>query len=267
MPDILDFYAQTHTPYLHARGRRGTGLLLNEIGEVPGEKILELGFGTGQTLVDVAGRRPECELFGVEKSEMMMQVAAKRLRFCRLNRINLFMANSDGALPFPDDTFDVVYAESVLAYLPEAEIRAVFFEVYRVLKNRGVFLLNESLWRKHVSPETMDTINRECVRLFGMPQAVEQIPYPEDWVSLAGQTGFRHEKLVHLTELPEKPNFPAFPGSFCSGLFTLGGRIKKNLSHALRLLSTQYRESERSFSRFGLFLEGVFFKFSKPDDY
>lgn len=263
--NVLEFYARTRTPYLHARGRHGTAVLLQSLDRVKTGNILELGFGTGQTLVDVAVRKPECALFGMEKSETMLRVARKRLKFSGLGGIRLSLWCSGAALPYPDDFFDAAYAESVLACLPEREIEHILSEVYRVLKNGGVFLLNESLWRKHVSPATMKKINGECIRLFGIPQACEQIPCPEDWASLAGRVGFKLEKMTSLTRVSGVPAVPVVPAALRSRLFTLTGKLGKYFLRPLRLLAGQFRAAERSFNRYGSFLEGFFFVLRKPD--
>lgn len=262
--NILDFHARAHTPCLHARGRRGTGVLLESLDRVDAGNILELGFGTGQTLVDVAVRKPECALFGVEKSEIMLKVAEKRLKFCRLGKIRLIPADDGGRLPFPDHFFDAAYAESVLAFLPERDISRAMSEIFRVLKNGGVFLLNESLWRRHVSPAMMKKINEECIRLFGIPQACEQIPYPEDWASLAGRAGFELEKMTSLTVVSRAPALPFVSAALRSRLFTLAGKLGVRFIGPLRLLAGQFRAAERSFDRYGPFLEGFFFAFRKP---
>lgn len=54
-----------------------------------------------------------------------------------------------GAIPFPDDTFDVVFADNLLEHLPEPA--AVFDEVHRVLKPTGVFLFKTPN-RQHYVP-------------------------------------------------------------------------------------------------------------------
>jgi SAM-dependent methyltransferase len=85
MAFILDFFAATHSPHLHARGAGATDLLLNALRIQEGQRILEIGFGTGQTLVEIAARWPGVALFGVEKSPRMLATARRRLRFCGLN--------------------------------------------------------------------------------------------------------------------------------------------------------------------------------------
>ena len=262
--NILEFYARTRTPYLHARGRRGTGVLLESLGQVEAGNILELGFGTGQTLVDVAVRKPDCVLFGIEKSETMLRVARKRLKFSGLGGIRLSLWSSGELLPYPDHFFEAAYAESVLACLPEQEIGHIMSEVFRVLKNGGVFLLNESLWRRHVSPATMKKINEECIGLFGIPQACEEIPYPEDWAALAGRAGFELEKMTSLAKVSGVSALPVVPAALRSRLFTLAGKLGTRFVGPLRLLAGQFRAAERSFDRYGPFLEGFFFVFRKP---
>ncbi len=162
---LLDFFAHTHTPYLYARGSQGTRVLLNELQPLPGQRILEIGFGAGQTLVDMACRFPGIELYGLEKSALMLKTARQRLRFCGLPGIRLELYNH--LLPFEDGFFDAVCCESVLAILPDNSLPEMFREIYRVLKPGGRFCCNESLWLKTVAPETIREINQKCLETFG----------------------------------------------------------------------------------------------------
>lgn len=122
---ILNFYARLHTPYLHARGRLGTRVCLRELNPRSGENLLEIGFGTGQTLVEIAAGSPGVHLFGVEQSALMRSVAQNRLRFSGIQGVSLAPAPDPFELPFADAFFHKVCCESVLAMLPEAELKVV----------------------------------------------------------------------------------------------------------------------------------------------
>ncbi|MBK7937602.1 MAG: methyltransferase domain-containing protein [Lewinellaceae bacterium] len=264
MNQILEFYARTRRPYLHATGVRATGLLLDELAARKEGKILELGFGTGQTLVDLAARHPGFELYGVERSAKMLAAAQKRLAFCQVNGIRLSLLQSETALPFPDHFFSAVYAESVLAFLPGDSIPLILSEVFRVLEPGGLLLLNESLWREHITPETQRAINRQCIRLFGIPQANERFPFPEDWVSLCLHTGFLVERIWPLANTPNALVFKPNLKLLLAKIYTLSGKLRSLLYPALRRQSAQFRQAEREFEQYGLFLAGFLFKIRKP---
>lgn len=263
MHNILDLYAQTNTPYIHALGRRGAAFLVHELAGASGGNILEIGFGTGQTLVDISAKWPLCTLYGVEISESMLTAARKRMKFCGLQSIHLLRISPQHPLPFRDNFFDAVYAESALAYLPGERLDVLMADIYRVLKKDAVFMCNESLWRTHISQHTMLEINEKCLRLFGIPQANVQYPHAGNWVSLCAGTGFRLEKIQYLQELNTTIRNPQNLASHLSRLFTCAGRLKRRIHPALSRRYKAFQEAEREFEQYGLFLEGIFFKFRK----
>lgn len=262
MNKILDFFAQTHTPYLHARGKQGTAVLLAALNPVRGERILELGFGTGQTLADIAGRWPGVELFGVEKSQIMLDVAQRRLRFCGLKNVNLVVYNE--RLPFPDNFFDGIYGESVLAIVPEDALPGLFLDLFRVLKPGGRLCCNESLWRPETTAETIQTINLQCLDVFGIVQASARYPYPAQWRALGASAGFQCRQIQSLENLPVSTKLPFNRTRLLSALFSRLGWLKRRLLPKLRQANRQWRKNERSFGQYGRFLEGQLLVFEKP---
>jgi len=269
MAAILDFFAEAHTPYLHARGEAATVLLLNALAPQDGQCILEIGFGTGQTLTEIAARWPGAQLFGVEKSPKMMAVAQRRLRFCGLKKIELKLLSEESLLPYPTGFFDSVYCESVLAIMPFEIIENSVAEVFRVLKHGGAFVFNESVWRDGTPPETISAINRECLERFGIPQSSERFLYAQDWINLCESKGFQKLAAIHLEEMPASlPVLPRVlrPGVLVkSKLFSAIGALKSRFYPSLRRQRREWREQEKHFSKYGLFLEGVLFAMSKPE--
>lgn len=262
---LPDFFAQTHTPYLHARGSRGTRLLLAELPTIPGQRILELGFGAGQTLIDAATRFPDAALYGLEKSAAMLKTARQRLRFCSAGPISLRLY--DHTFPFEDQFFDAVYCESVLAIVPDERIPDIFSEIYRVLKPGGRFCCNESLWLNTVPPETIRSINRQCLDAFGIVQASGRYPYPDDWAALGRAAGFHVQKIQSLEHLPPfKAQFPSRK-QLLSILFSRFGWLKGRLHPRLIKARKAWLENERRFTGYGRFLEGRLFVFQKEDSF
>lgn len=259
---LPDFFACSHTPYLHARGRSGTLVLLNELRPTPGQRLLELGFGTGQTLVDIAARFPETALYGLEKSPAMLHTARQRMRFCGLTGIHLDLY--DSALPHGNHFFDAVYCESVLAIVPDKELPGIFKEIYRVLKPGGRFYCNESLWLKTASAETIRPINRKCLEAFGIVQASEKYPYPENWGALGASAGFHLQKIQSLENIANHNKHPLTRIQFLSIIFSRFGWLKGRLHPRLNRARRQWRKQERSFKDYGRFLEGYLIVFQKP---
>ena len=261
MSNLLDFFAQTHTPYLHARGRAGTAALFRELRPAAGQRILELGFGTGHTLVELGAHCPGLELYGLEKSPLMLGVAQRRFRFCGLGGIQLDLYAEK--LPFADLYFDAVFTESVLAILPDKQLPDIFNELYRVLKPGGRLCCNESVWRPEIGPETIEAINRQCRAEFGIPQASARFPYPEDWKSLGKAAGFRQITAKSLEGLPIHMQFPKTGVQFRSNLFSRMGWLKSRFSPGLISRKNKWRAGEKRFAVYGRFLEGWLFVFEK----
>ena len=96
-----------------------------------GERVLDVGTGTGEVLRQL-GRHPGCQqVIGVDSSAAMLsRVPDLPVGF------SVQVADARG-LPFPDDHFDVVTASYVLHVLPNAELPAVVAELRRVLRPGG----------------------------------------------------------------------------------------------------------------------------------
>jgi len=103
----------------------------------PGERILEIGVGTGFDLVTYPDR---CTVVAIDLSPSMIARADARRRRHRLAHIAL--CRMDGAaLAFATHTFDAVYAPYVINLVPDPV--AVAREMLRVCRPEGrVVLLN-----------------------------------------------------------------------------------------------------------------------------
>ena len=105
----------------------------------PGEKVLDVGCGTGTLAIaatDVTGEAGE--VHGVDPSPEMIDVAQKKA--ARSGRHVRFQMGVIEALPYPDDEFDLVLSSLMLHHLPDDPKQKGFAEVLRVLKPGGRFL-------------------------------------------------------------------------------------------------------------------------------
>ncbi len=108
-------------------------------------RILEVAVGTGRSLVELAEKvGTETTIYGVDLSEKMLKLTAKRMKKKGLNNFDLQLADCR-KLPFPDNSFDVLYNAYMLDLIPNNELHAVINEFWRVLKPMGqLILLNMS---------------------------------------------------------------------------------------------------------------------------
>lgn len=117
-------------------------------------KILEVGIGTGRIATHLLAR--DLKIVGVDLSLAMMRELQKKTHW-RAARVSLAQTDAE-TLPFPDETFDVVYAVHVYHLVPDW--RAALAETRRVLKRGGRFLLSHHY-------RTADSINRRVREKFG----------------------------------------------------------------------------------------------------
>lgn len=211
----LRYLARTGITHLHPYRREATAALLARLELRPGEQVLEIGCGSGATLVEIALRHP-VQLQGIDLLEEMLEVAQRRVAFCGLlEQIQLQQGRKNAPLPFPDASFDKVYCESVLGVQDAAAARQMLQEIYRVLKPGGRFVANEAIWKPGVTTDRIAAINRDGLADFGLRQASAEPWALPDWLALFRELGFTvgdHLLLAKLLEtfgVPEDGPQPA----------------------------------------------------------
>lgn len=115
---------------------RSEGLRLLDV--KPGEKVLEIGFGTGQVAVTLAHSVGEAgKVYGIDISDGMLGVATSRVSKAGLgDRVELRRGDAN-ELPYEDGFFDALYMGFTLDLFDTPEIPVVLGESLRVLKPGG----------------------------------------------------------------------------------------------------------------------------------
>lgn len=96
-----------------------------------GGKILDLGCGIGGFTKQIKLWRPDCEVYGIDFSEVAIQINKDKIP-----NINFLCEDVESGLSLPDNFFDVVFMRHVLEYV-ESPDRFVK-EAMRVLKSGGL---------------------------------------------------------------------------------------------------------------------------------
>ncbi|HEY9813208.1 MAG TPA: class I SAM-dependent methyltransferase [Candidatus Sericytochromatia bacterium] len=105
--------------------------IIQQLGNIKGKRILDLGCGAGENSVYFAKRGAIC--VAADYSPGMVEVA---LQLAAANQVEIEGCTENAiALSFPDNSFDIVYASNLLHHLPDPQ--AAIREMYRVLKPGG----------------------------------------------------------------------------------------------------------------------------------
>ena len=103
----------------------------------PGERILEIGCGTGESLPMLSSRIDHArDVIGLDLSSGMLKVAKHKLE--RQSITNVQFMHADGTrLPFGKDVFHSIFMSFTLELFPETEISHLLMESKRVLRPGG----------------------------------------------------------------------------------------------------------------------------------
>ena len=157
-----------------------------------GMGLLEIGFGNGKLLDALMQRAENLTYTGIDISATMVSEAVRNnASFVAAGRAAFHLAAAD-AIPFPDATFDRVFAVNVIYFWPQPE--SALREIRRVLCPTGTSIIAA------VDPETAKTED------YARPEFGFHIRDQETLAELHRNAGFsdvaieRHEEVVTTPE-------------------------------------------------------------------
>ena len=178
-----ELYQASHS-YVWSYGRN----LLSLLDAKPGERILDVGCGTGQLAAEVA--QAGAEVVGVDASPEM--IAGARANFPQLR----FEIADATALPFLGQ-FDAVLSNAALHWIRDQ--RAVISSTARALKQGGRFVLEMGGYR---NLRKIMAAGCEALSSFGVPDPERLIPwfFPSigEYAPLLEAAGFEVEFAAHI---------------------------------------------------------------------
>ena len=117
-------------------------ITLDALGLGRGERILDVGVGTGHMAFDMAKATiGHNEIVGIDISDDMLNTC--RERCADLPNVSFEMADLYD-LPFDEESFDVVLSVQVFEYLED--VQKALLELHRVLKPGGRLILRDADW-------------------------------------------------------------------------------------------------------------------------
>ena len=104
----------------------------------PGERVLEIGIGTGRGLRGIAERiGPSGSAVGIDISDGMLAVAYERIIGAGIENRTTLVCGDGARLPFCAGMFDAIFMSFALELFDTPEIPAVLAQCRRVLKTGG----------------------------------------------------------------------------------------------------------------------------------
>ena len=106
-------------------------------------RVLDLGCGSGGITLYIAKHFHPRQIVGFDVELPVIEQARHRATDARLAGRVEFTQGPPGNLPFPDESFDVVFSKDAMVHVPDKN--AIFAEIFRLLKPGGAFAASDWL--------------------------------------------------------------------------------------------------------------------------
>lgn len=179
----------------HPGGFPATKQNLDAIQIKPEEVVLDAGCGSGLTACHLA-KTIGCKIIGIDINPQMIEKASQRAEKEGVPHLVAFQVADVNHLPFPDNHFDWVMAESITVFLDKVK---VYREFYRVLKPEGrVADLEMALLGELPTP-----IRSQLEDCFG--SGTNPLSF-EEWLKALAEAGFQDVDIKNPQPLKNKSN-------------------------------------------------------------
>jgi SAM-dependent methyltransferase len=111
--------------------------MINLLGDVRRKKILDIGCGFGDHLMQLSKKQPK-KLVGFDKSAELIKYAKK----LNLSNVEFYIGDMNKKLQYKKRAFDIVFSSLVIHYVPKEKLHKFFSEVNRILKTNGKFIFS-----------------------------------------------------------------------------------------------------------------------------
>lgn len=171
----------------HPGGLHLTKQILHNEKILSSTTVLDAGCGTGQTSAYLA-KEFKCQVTAIDHHPIMVEKAKQR--FTRENLSIPVFQGSIEKLPFLDQSFDIIIAESVTAF---TDIDKTLNEYYRVLKPNGILI---DIDMTAEGPLSNEEKNQICT-VYGMHNVLTE----NEWLQQMTTSGFFPIKILSGTSI------------------------------------------------------------------
>lgn len=165
---------------LRPGGRAATEQLFQWANFQPGETVLELASGLGNSAIALA-KRYNVQVFGIESNADRVAIAQANARSAGVEHLVQFMEGNIFQLESLSESFDYVLAEAILTLQSPAGKAKILADVRDRLNIDGKFLSHELLARDHLESLHQDLSQAMHVKATPLTEA--------DWINTFYQVG------------------------------------------------------------------------------
>ena len=156
-----------------------------------GQKMLEIGFGSGTTAKNLVERNSQIDYFGLDLSLNFINIARRRLG-------TQFKPAQGNALmiPFKNSSFDFVLEMDAIHHFPSHIISDTVKEIFRILKPGGTFISAED-WGCEPSNEREVLARKIQDYRHLQSRGLEYHPTDAEWLEIFRNAGFAVQEMEH----------------------------------------------------------------------
>jgi ubiquinone/menaquinone biosynthesis C-methylase UbiE len=194
VPRTYTWIAPTHDLLALLVERRARRLAVEWAAVQSGERILEVGVGTGLSFQQLLRRNPDGFTDGVDVTPAMLRRARRRARATAPGPNWRLQSGDAYDLPFAENTFDLVFSSYVFDLFPEDDFVPVLREWARVLRPGGRLALATMTTPRRWYESGWALLYRLWPPLLGGCRGVRVAPFFE-------KAGFQRVRRRHVSQL------------------------------------------------------------------
>ena len=197
--ELAHHYEQVSAAHQFKAGQ----ILIEELAVAPGEKVLDVGSGTGLLAEYVVGLvGPTGSVVGIDPLPLRVALAQQKGR----SNLSFKVGTADDLRDFPEGGFDVVYLNAVLHWLPDK--LGPLREIYRVLKKGGRLGISTGSKEHSNQLQEIKTLVLSCEPYSRYAEASDGVTHrvsAGELESLLAQTGFEVKKIAVRPQVRHHP--------------------------------------------------------------
>lgn len=237
------FAPRAHGESVDSSIRRHEHFLALRLGLKPGMKVLDVGCGVGGPMMEIA-RFSGAQVVGINNNSYQVTRGEKHVIGAGLSELCSFVKGDFMHIPFPDNSFDAIYAIEAVCHAPDKI--GIYTELLRVLKPGGKFACYEWCLTKDFDYESAE--HRKLKEDIEVGDGLPDIDSTDQVIDALQKVGFNVLESKDLCQ-PDHINQIPWYEALAPSYFTLNGIKLTWLGVTLTHLTLQVLESVKLLTR------------------